>query len=258
MNYHVFLVLAVIGSLLVSCSAAKNTTGTLDEKLKSERLVELHKKSEAKFTTLATRVQVNFDDGSTSQSMTVSLRMEKDKAIWISASILGITMAKMYITPQHVSYYETIGKTYFDGDFSLLSDWLAVKVDFYMVQNILLGNSVFNLYENQYTISVTDSNYRLTPKSNNPLMQHLFLVNPLNFKMASQQIMQPEEQRILRVDYLSYQPAGNYIFPKEIKIDAIEINNQTKITLDFRQIDLNARISFPFKIPNGYEELTID
>lgn len=258
MNYLKFFVFAIAGFLLISCSAAKKTTGNLDAKIKTEKLVELHKKSEAHFTTLATRVHVNFDDGSSSQSMTISLRMEKDKAIWVSASILGITMAKMYITPQNVSYYETIGKTYFDGDFSLLSDWLAVNVDFNMVQNILLGNSVFGLEENQYTTSVSESNYILTPKNNNGLLQHLFLVNPVNFKMASQQIMQPMEQRILRVDYLSYQPAGNYSFPKEIRIDAIEVNKQTKIVLDFRQIDLNARVSFPFKIPNGYDEITVD
>ncbi|GGD79806.1 DUF4292 domain-containing protein [Planktosalinus lacus] len=258
MNYFKFLVLTIAGIILVSCSAAKKTTGNLNSKIKTEKLIDLHKKSEANFTTLATRVQVNYDDGSSSQSMTISLRMEKDKAIWVSASILGITMAKMYITPQHVSYYETIGKTYFDGDFSLLSDWLAVDVDFNMVQNILLGNSVFNVDEYQYTTSFSESNYILTPKNNNGLLQHLFLINPDNFKMASQQIMQPKEQRILKVDYLSYQPAGNYVFPKEIRIDALEINNQTKIALDFRQIDLNARISFPFKIPNGYDEITVD
>tara|TARA_R110000850_G_scaffold271031_2_gene404865 strand:+ start:260701 stop:261477 length:777 start_codon:yes stop_codon:yes gene_type:complete len=243
---------------LLSCGAGKKVPGALDENISSKELIDLHKKSEVNFSTLAARVNVNYDDGEKSQSMTVSLRVEKDKTIWVSASILGITMAKLIITPDHVSYYETIGKTYFDGDFRLLSSWLAVDIDFEMAQNILLGNAVLPMEAKSYTASVSNNDYRLTPKNSQELFKHIFLINPLNYKMASQQIMQPQEQRVLTIDYSSYQEINQQFFPKEIRINAIEINNQTRIILDYRNIDLEANVSFPFKIPNGYSEIRLD
>ncbi len=247
-----------LSTLFLSCGTTKNASSTIDAGIGAKELIDLHKKSEARFKTLASRVQVNYDDGESSQSVTVSLRMQKDETIWVSASILGITMAKLLITPEKVSYYETIDKTFFDGDFSLLSRWLGVDIDFKMAQNILLGNAVFDLNDKNYLVSVTDINYKLTPKKQQDLFKLVFLINTTNFRMASQQVTQPNEQRVLTVDYSSYQVAGNHIYPKEIKLNAIEQNKQTRILLDYRNIDVNPVLTFPFRIPRGYEEITLD
>lgn len=247
-----------ISTLIISCGTTKKAATKIDANKSVKEIINLHQKSEAVFKTLASRVQVNYDDGETSQSVTVSLRMQKDETIWVSASILGITMAKLLITPEKVSYYETIDRSFFDGDFSLLSRWLGVELNFEMAQNILLGNAVFKLNDNAYLASVTEANYKLTPKKQKELFQHLFLINPTNFRMASQQVAQPLDQRVLTVDYVSYQEAGNYVYPKEIRLHATEKEKQTRITLDYRNIDVNPQLSFPFRIPKGYQEITID
>jgi outer membrane biogenesis lipoprotein LolB len=258
MNPLKIVLLIFLSTLILSCGTARKASTAIDAGMSAKELINLHQKSEARFTTLASRVQVNYDDGKTSQSLSVSLRMQKDETIWVSASILGISIARLLITPEKVSYYETIGKTYFDGDFSLLSSWLGVDIDFEMAQNILLGNAVFELNDKNYTASISDANYRLTPKNQQELFQHIFLLNPSNFRMASQQVIQPNDQRVLTIDYVSYQQAGNHIYPKEIRLNAIEQSDQTRIILDFRNIDVNPVVSFPFRIPGGYEEITLD
>ena len=53
--------------------------------------------------------------------------MEKDKVIWLSAP-LGI--ARMMITPDQVAFYNKRDNTYFDGDYSLLSDFVGFDLDF--------------------------------------------------------------------------------------------------------------------------------
>jgi hypothetical protein len=50
-------------------------------------------------------------------------------------------MAKASITPTSVSYYEKIKGTYFEGDFSALSQWLGTDLDFNKIQNMLLGEA---------------------------------------------------------------------------------------------------------------------
>ena len=258
MNFLKIVPLLLLSLFILSCGTARKASSAVDAGISAKELIDLHHKSEARFTTLASRMQVNYDDGKTSQSLTVSLRIQKDETIWVSASILGISIARLLITPDKVSYYETIGKTYFDGDFSLLSSWLGVDIDFEMAQNILLGNAVFELDDKKYTTSISGANYRLTPKNQMELFQHIFLLNPSNFRMASQQVIQPDEQRVLTIDYVSYQEAGNHIYPKEIRLNAIEQNDQTRIILDFRNIDVNPVVTFPFRLPGGYEEITLD
>lgn len=254
---RILLLILVSATFMASCKSAKRGV-SLDAAIKSAELVNLHKNTEPRFTTLASRVNVNYDEGSRAQSLTLSLRMQKDETIWVSASILGISIARLLITPDNVSYYETINRTYFNGDFSLLSSWLGVDVDFQMVQNILMGQAVFPISGEQYDASVFGSNYRLTPKTQHQLFKHIFLVNPANNRMASQQIMQEEELRVLTVDYASYQNAGFFLFPKEIRLNAIEQNDQTRIILYFRTVDVNPELSFPFRIPGGYDQIILD
>ncbi len=245
--------------LFISCGSSKKAVGeSLDASMNAKSLIDLHQAKEPVFKTLVSRMQVQYDDGEKSQSVTISLRIQKDETIWVSASILGITLSKMLITKDHVRYYETIGKTYFDGDFRLLSQWLGVTINYEMAQNILLGQAIFDLTTSKYTASVFGSNYRLTPEKQSQILKHIFLIQPDTYKIASQQIMQPAEQRIMTVDYDSYQVVEKQFFPKTIKITAIELEKQTRITLDYRNIDINAQVSFPFKIPNGYEEIRLD
>ncbi len=259
MKIRSIFLLFLCSFLFISCGTSKKVVGgALDASMNAKSIIDLHNDKEPVFTTLASRMQVNYDDGEKSQSVTVALRLQKDETIWVSASILGITLSKMLISKDHVSYYETIGKTYFDGDFSLLSQWLGVTIDFEMAQNILLGQAVFDLTKNKYKASIIGSNYRLSPEKQSEIFQHIFLIQPGTFKMASQQVMQPNEQRILTIDYDSYQEAGSYLFPKSIKITAIEFQKQTRINLEYRNIDVNAQVSFPFRIPNGYEEIRLD
>ncbi len=73
--------------------------------------------------------------------------MEKDKVIWLSAT-LGL--ARLMITPEKVQFYNKIDNEFFDGDYKLLSDFVGVELDFYKVQNILLGQTIFPLDDKSY------------------------------------------------------------------------------------------------------------
>src|SRR5699024_7139863 len=106
------------------------------EALSAKEVVKLHQDASPDFETIAGRMQLAYETEDSGQRISVNFRIKKDEVIWAKASILGITIAKVYITPQSVQYYETIGKTYFDGDFSLLSDWLGTEINFEQAQNI--------------------------------------------------------------------------------------------------------------------------
>lgn len=253
-----FSILCLVLVVASSCKSAAGADGGVIKRLKSKKVIDNHYNRAFNFNTLHARVKVNFKDAKQSVSPNVTLRMERDKKIWLSAKMLGITLAKVMITPNRVQYYEKINNTYFDGDFKMLSKWLGTDLDYYKVQQLLLGQALFDLSKGEYEITVVDQGYQLKPKEELELFNRLFLIAPQNFKMKLQLLAQPVEKRALSVLYDTYQKVGNQDFPKEIIIKAIEEQEQILIKLDYRSVDYNAKVSFPFSIPTGYEEVTVE
>jgi len=241
------------------CKGGKTVVGgtNANSALSIAKIIATHKAASPNFETLASRVKVVYQDDSKEQSITVSLRMEKNKTIWIKASLLGITLAKAMITPDQVSYYETISNTYFDGDFALLSDWLGTDLDFEKAQAILLGQSIFSLDKGDYVSLVSNNKYQLEPQRQPQNFIHSLLLNPENFKVHSGSLSQPSDRRILSLRYGDYQELGGSHYPSEIFIKSTDGDSHTAIEVKYKKIDLNVSLSFTFKIPEGYEEIQL-
>ncbi len=249
------LFLVFIFVLLSSCLGTKTITGT--SRLSVNDIISNHNAAAPNFKTLAGRVHVAYVDNKKKHGITASLRIEKDKIIWIKASILGITLAKVLITPERVSYYETISNTYFEGDFALLSDLLGTEIDFKKTQDILLGQSIFNLDSSNYKSEMVLDKFKLQPRRQPQNFIHSILLNTENFKVSTETLSQPDDIRILDVRYEDYRLIEGGFYPSIIKINASEKDSKTTIGLKFRKIDLNVNISFPFNIPKGYEEIQL-
>ncbi|NQY04701.1 MAG: DUF4292 domain-containing protein [Flavobacteriaceae bacterium] len=245
----------VILLFLSSCKTQQVASGSSDiKKMSAKEVIKKHDKSKADFKTLSSKLKVRYEDPTQTQNVTVSLRIEKDKKIWISASLL-IPLAKVLITPERISYYNKIDKTYFEGDFSLVSNWLGTELDFQQVQSLLLGESLFDLNDGKHTAEVYDTSYLVKPKKQLELFERLFLINAKHFKMDSQEISQVQESRILLVNYNEYQDVSKEKLPKKVKVVAVDKKDETKLDIDFRSITLNRDLSFPFKIPGHYSEI---
>ena len=242
--------------LLTSCGGAKKIVDI--EEATARDVITAHKKAFPEFKTLAARMQVAYETEDKSQSVTVSLRMEKDKIIWVKASILGITIAKVQITPTQVGYYETIGGTYFEGDFALLGEWLGTPINFEGAQNMLLGQSVFTLNPSEYTSEIFQNKFKIQPKKQPENFIHSLFINPNDYRINSETLSQPQDKRILTIRYADYQKINEQYFPTKINIITNEDLEQTKIEINYRKIDLDVDINFPFEIPSGYKQIHLN
>ena len=125
---------------LIGCKSKQSvTTAAANENTEVSKVIKGHYKNEHDFTTLNIRANAKYEDEKQSHSMNADIRIKKDEIIWINIKFLGIPMAKAMITPTKVSYYEKPNGTYFEGDFSMLSNWLGTDLDFNKVQNLFLG-----------------------------------------------------------------------------------------------------------------------
>lgn len=240
----------------VSCKTSKNVvvSENFNKKLSAKQIIREHSKKEAKFRTMQSRVKLEYNEGQRSQSHQINFRIKKNEIIWISAT-LGVLRVK--ITPGKVSFYNKLDKTYFDGDFSLISDLLGTNLDFYNVQNILLGDAVFTLSDEKFHDDFHEKSYVLSPKNQKKLYEIFYLLNPKHFKMDSQQLAQPQEHRMLQIDYEGYQEVSNQLIPKTIKVIAVQGNDEMSMNLEFKSVVFNTELRFPFRIPNGFEQIII-
>lgn len=258
MKRHFYIVIVLVAILFNGCRGTKKVVDSESgSSIPMTQILSAHKEAIPNFKTLASRVQVVYDDGNKEQSITVSLRMEKDRIIWVKASILGITLAKAMITPEQVSYYETISNTYFEGDFTLLSDWMGTELDFEKAQAILLGQSIFSLDESNYKVSMAQNRYKLQPKTQPFNFIHSLFLNSGNFKVLSGSLSQPTEGRLFSLRYGDYQQVEGSYYPSDIWIDATDKDQKTKISVTYKNIDVNAAVSFPFDIPEGFEQIRL-
>ena len=223
--------------------------------ISAKELIKYHQTNQKEFKTYQAKVKIDFIEDLKEQSYTVNLRMEKDKAIWINATF---GLARAMITPEKVQFYDKINNQYFDGDYALLSDLLGVPLDFTKVQNLLLGHSIFDLSARDFKVSNNEASYILQPKSQDPLIELILLVNPSHFKMDSQQLYQQSKKRFLQVDYEAYQEVQKQILPERLKIIAVENSDEVNIKMEFKSVSLNEEVRFPFTIPDGFEEIVLD
>jgi len=238
-----------------SCKTNKVVTGGgINENLSAKAIIKTHYQNHIDFNTLSGKVKINYSDGESSQGVSVSLRMEKDKAIWMSAP-LG--MVKVYITPNRVSFYNKLQNEYFDGNFSYLSNLLGTELNFEKVQDLLLGQAIFDLRKEKYNASIADKNYQLKPRKAGELFKTFFTIEPTNFKISTQQLSQPLKKRVLEIDYKNYQKIEGKVFPNTVVITAIDKEVTNTIDLEYRNMEFNRNLNFPYKIPKGFDEIVL-
>ena len=248
-------ILLVLVAIIFSCKSAKTiSNGDANFNLSTRQLIKENAKQAANFKTLQARLKITYTQKDKSQTHTVSFRAKKDEALWISATF---SVIRALVTPEKVSFYNKLDKTYFDGDYKYLSDLLGTELDFEKVQNLLLGETIYNMTPSDYKATVDEASYIVQPKNQRDLFEIFFLLNPSNFKVKSQQISQPKEFRHLQIDYLSHQEVEKQIIPERIKVIAVEASEEMIVELEMKSVSLNEDLRFPFKIPSGFKEIEL-
>lgn len=248
----------LIGCLLLvffGCKSTKKVSdGSVNLKLSSKEVIKENSKTAPDFKTLQAKVRIAYSQGNDSQTHTVSFRMLKDQIIWISSSF---NIIRVKITPEKVSYYNKLDNTYFDGDFQFLSELLGTELDFQKVQNLLLGIPLYPLNKTDYNMSVNNNKYLFQPKEPVALFELFYIVNPSHFKIDSQQLAQTLESRFLQIDYLNFQEVAKETLPENMKIIALERDQETVIEMAFKSVSLNQDLRYPFSIPSGFKEIVL-
>ncbi len=253
-KYHIIVFVLFF---ITSCGIKKRTTTTNAKMLSSAgKVIAKYKRNTTDIKTFSSKISTDFDNGKIATDGTISLRMERGKIIWLSVSKLGFTIAKAKITPERVQYYEKWQGVYFDGDFSLISKKLGVKLSFEQLENILLGKPIKKLSKRRFSFDVEENSYQFQLKKPKDMLEYIVWIYSDNFK-AKRQHMVDKKGKSLTVDYTEYQDINSQSFPRNVLLKAMSSSEKTHIDLTYKSVKINKELRFPFRIPKGYKKLEL-
>ena len=236
-------------AVLAQPEIIKNTKST-------DSLFQKYNQNNSDFSSLYIKANVKYQDDNQSQSVTADIKIQKNQKILISIRFLGITMAKALITPSSVQYYEKMGNNYFEGNYSMLSQWIGTDLDFFKVQNMLIGKALDDINAKKYNIEVVDNLFKLEDTSDATTLKAFYL-EPQNGLVKKQVIEQPLQYRQLQLLYPNYKQYDQIFLPQLFSINANQNNKNTSIDIEYKSIVKNEELSFPYSVPEGYQQIKI-
>ncbi|MBF4515268.1 DUF4292 domain-containing protein [Flavobacterium sp. ANB] len=255
-----YITILLVSVFMISCKskavAVQNNTPAEVVAKKDTKAIDKHYDNKLDFKTLYIKSSARYVDEKQSQNVSAEIKIEKDKQILISVRFIGITMAKALITPTTVNYYEKINSTYYEGDFTSLSEWLGTELDYSKVQNLLVGEALDDLRKGKYTQTIVENLIRLEDQKDTNLKKSFFLDGE-KYLLQKEQITQPAENIMLQISYSDNKIFDQGTLPTSIEINAIQPKGKTDINLNYNNISFNEELSFPYSVPSGYKKVII-
>ena len=208
-----------------------------------------------KVNRLRSRIRAVYDDGKRQQQIILQLRMEAQKTVWMSASMV-IPIAKLMVTKEGVSFYEKFQKNYFRGDFELINAPFNTSFTYDDIENLLLGKPFLDPTLGKWKQISNPQYYILIPQGRKSGLQPTLFFDPTTFLLKEQRFLIPGSFQSLTIRYINHQRIQGEFIPKEIEISLSDGKELQKINLEFTRTDLPGTISFPFEIPEGYMQLS--
>lgn len=245
---YLFPLIALIG--FQSCKGLKKGGGQDVQKAWKTVLSNAEKESlDFKTLSLSGKAQLNIESMNLN-NMGVSYRVsiEKDKRIWIRVSKI-IEAARILATPDSLYVLDKINRRYIACDYSLAEEMTGLKMDFGVMQDLILGN--FNpipedLSPGLITEKVQDFGGSAAGTN------FTYKIDQQSFKVQKIQATNEALKQHTEITYGEFVEKGNTLMPQNTHIEMLS-PEEVSIDLNHRKVEINpSDASFNFKVPSGY------
>ncbi|WDF69560.1 DUF4292 domain-containing protein [Sphingobacterium oryzagri] len=204
------------------------------------------------FRTFSGRAKTKVDMNGQSLDVTLNVRIERDKAIWLSVTAtLGIEAARVLITPDSVKILNKLPGEYIAKPFSYIYNYTSRGVNFKTLQDLLMANVSSSLLrtDNIQVASATDEFIVVGVKDQ---LSYQYRINKNNrpFNFLLQEVGGTQN---LEAFYGSYANTGGYDFPQNMALNILGDNMSIKANLLYNRVAFNESIEMPFSVPARYK-----
>lgn len=211
---------------------------------------------EIDFEYFQTRTKVRYTEGDKQVNGNAHIRIKKDSLIWFSISpSVGLEATRVMITKDTAIVINRMDKEYYIFNFEEISRYFNFKVDFELIQSIILGNLAREIDDK--TQIAKENNYYLIKQTSGPLdIQSFVLID--NKKIETVLINEIETSNFMTLKYSEFKETSNYLFARNCQINLTYKAKKgpmvTSINLQHHRADISDKpLKFPFNIPSKYE-----
>lgn len=178
-------------------------------------------------------------------NLALHLKMKKDSLLWAKVSMFGIG-ATVLITKDSFFMINSLNQEYMAYDNNYLYQYLGYKATLSQVQNLLLGNAVFQSDKYRYQQEVKQL------VGTDGIAINRLTVNEKNRTHHSVLTTQDTTQNAV-IQYDAYQNLNNNLVPTIVNLAVKQKTQNLKVVLNYQTISDNTIATFPFSIPTGYK-----
>ncbi len=272
---------------LSSCHTTRVvTTSSTAKPITSGKLIRNIENNKFDYTHLAIkRISCQFDNGKSKTSFKASILAEKDKRITVMLTKLNIPVGRVWLTPDSIKFINYLDKTYFLDDYSYLSSWLEMDLDFKTI-NAIISTNIFSLRDekkdpegSEYTTRIDSGMYvlesvtRLKAKRANhreglrkssrksqqvvagsPVNQSVY-VDPETYKIRKIKMDDAVNSRKLNIDFSDYQAIDKQLYPGEINLYFSNPENYIQLNVKLSGFSMDTDNEIRFKVPEKYTRI---
>ena len=287
---HKLLFLLILIALSISsCKTSRELPKAKTKSLGTAKLLELIEENAFDYDYFSIkRISCQFSTNKTKTNFVVNLKAKKDDKILVSIKKLNIPVGRVLLTPDSVKYVNYIDRNYFVDDYSYLSDFLNIDLDFATIQSIISHNAfsyrndpknkdfkTFNtsIEEGMYVLQSEKERkiYKLDTKGKTQkierrlkrlddealILQKMFY-NPENFVLTKLLIHDKTNDRIMNAGFGEFEKVDKKDYPGTMDLNFHADGNTVQLKLKLSSFSTDKISSFPIKIPNKYEKIKVN
>jgi len=227
------------------------------EAIRTKKLLEQVEEARFEFEQLKLKGTGRFEGQGMKLGFRFEIRVQKDSLIWVDLAdpLLGLKLVRGKLSAKEYIYLNRLERNYRQGAPKEAAQSIGLDFEMPAVMQVIAAN-YWPLLQAEQKGAVGQY-----------LIQGLLQVSEKEGRKAKQyldpELLRPNKVvvdeartgRNLEVNYSDYEEMEGQWFPKKMTIDFKDGEEQTKLELNVKSLELNQKQTFPFRLPNGYKRL---
>ncbi len=250
-----------------ACGPIREVVVPETEYVSVSRTLSALKAGETSFDFFATRFSGLATVDNIEYSISGTIRIRKDSAIYLSISpLLGIEMARVLITPDEVQIINRLEGTYFQGEMGFVNSMLNTNLDFYMMQAMLVGNDFGHFSSDNFKVSADGDRLLLQNPMRHPLdesaagqsFQQNIWLDRESYRITETLLYEPLSRRSMRARYARFEQVTGQHLPTEISLVFLEPGTRAELNVRYNRTSINEPQPILFSVPDRYKPMISD
>ncbi len=272
-----------------SCKTSREIPSANIKPIGTARLLQKISENSLVYDNLSiSRINCQFSGNQSKTSFKISLKAVKDEKILASITKLNIPVGRVLLTPDSVIYVNYLERNYFVDDYSFLSNFLNIDLDFATVQSII-SNSAFSYRNDEkdkdfktFSTSVESGMYvlqsekerkvfkmeekgnaekierRLKRLDDNALILQKMSFNPTNFALTKLLIEDKTNKRKMEMIFGEFEKVMSKDYPGAIDMSFVSGTGNISLKIRMSGFSTEKLDLINLEIPQKYQQIKVN